>query len=455
MSELHIRRWNDVATMPLIIPVSVLVNTPTEVLFDHIRTNSKNIRRWIKQEVQHDGVALLCGSGPSIKDNIQEIRYRQAGGAKVFALNAAASYLASQGIIPDVQVMIDAKAESVSLIGPAKEHLFGSTVDPKCFEVKPYARLFQLQVDDDDLQTDIDQLAPHEYSMMSTAVSVGLVTSILTFVLGYREMHFYGYDSSHQNNNSHVVRQEMNDEVACMNVQFSGKDYIASLPMKLQAERFMQIAHLLEGQGCKLHMHGEGLLPDMYRMPNEKLSEKDKYFRIWSMLSYRQDSPAERIVDDIIDKLKPQGRILDFGCGTGRAAHELKRRGHDVLMIDFAPNCLDDGPARDVPFVEMDLSEPIPLREACGYCIDVMEHIPTDDVAKVLGNIMSAADKVFFQISTVDDRCGVTIGQRLHLTVQPHEWWRGLFVSLGYGIEFEEKQDIASVFMLLRRVHQS
>jgi Uncharacterized protein conserved in bacteria len=447
MAELHIRYRNEGTTMPLIIPVSVLINTPPEKLFSHIRQNSKNCQRWLKQEPAHDGIALLCGSGPSIKRDLSDIRARQAQGAKVFALNAAAQYLAEHDIYPDFQVMIDAKEESISLIGPARQHLFGATVDPKCFEVKPDAILFQLQVDDDDLQSEIDALATHEYSMMSTAVSVGLVSTIVTFTEGYRDLHFYGFDSSHEDNESHVVRQEMNDIVACMNVSFCGKDYVSSLPMKLQAERFMQVANLLKGEGCELHVHGSGLLPDMYRAPDEELSEKEKYLRMWSMLSYRQDSPAERIVDTILRELRPTGRIVDFGCGTGRAAARISALGHDVLLVDFAPNCRDEE-AAGLPFVELDLAEPMPIREQFGYCIDVMEHVPPGQVDAVICNIMTSAPDVFFQISTVDDKCGVLIGHPLHLTVRPHAWWRAKFNDLGYFVRWQEMGEISSSFLV-------
>jgi hypothetical protein len=117
-------------------------------------------------------------------------------------------------------------------------------------------------------------------------------------------------------------------------------------------------------------------------------------------------------------------------------------------MIDFAPNCLDDGPAQSVPFVELDMSEPIPFKEKYGYCVDVMEHVPPGDVPAVITNIMNAARNVFFQISTVDDLCGVTIGHRLHLTVQPHDFWAATFQRLGFFILWEERGDIASSFLV-------
>ena len=99
MSDLHVRYMNEGATKPLIVPVQVLVNTPPNVLFEHIRENSKNCKKWIKQEGAHNGVAVLCGSGPSIHDDLDEIRERAFNGATIFALNAAAKFLADNGIM--------------------------------------------------------------------------------------------------------------------------------------------------------------------------------------------------------------------------------------------------------------------------------------------------------------------------------------------------------------------
>jgi hypothetical protein len=397
----------------------------------------------------HDVPALMCGAGPSLKYDLDEIKERQKKGGMVFALNAAAKYLNENGIYPDYQVLIDAKEESVSLIGPAREHLFGATVDPKCFELKPDASLFQLQVDDDGLREEIDKLAPYSYEMFTTAVSVGVVGAVVAFAMGHRDMHFYGYDSSHENNDSHVVRQEMNDNVACMEVDFAGKHYLSSLPMKLQAERFMQVANLLKGEGCSVTVHGTGLLPDMYNMPYEKLSEKEKYLRMWSMLSYRAGSPAELIVPLIVEKLKPEGLIIDFGCGTGRAAAAITDLGYGVILTDFAPNCRDEC-AGELPFVEIDLTEPIPLRAEYGYCVDVIEHIPPDKTDLAIKNIMGSARKVFFQISTVHDRCGVTIKQELHLTVHPVDWWLDCFSRMGYTVEWSQKTEDSGMFLVTR-----
>ncbi|MFN8035545.1 MAG: class I SAM-dependent methyltransferase [Acidimicrobiia bacterium] len=41
-----------------------------------------------------------------------------------------------------------------------------------------------------------------------------------------------------------------------------------------------------------------------------------------------------------VDSLGP-GRVLDAGCGTGRVAVELARRGHEVAGVDLDPMMLD------------------------------------------------------------------------------------------------------------------
>jgi hypothetical protein len=74
-------------------------------------------------------------------------------------------------------------------------------------------------------------------------------------------------------------------------------------------------------------------------------------------------------------------------------------------------------------FVKADLTKDVPVKAEYGFCTDVMEHIPPDNVDKVLDNCLMACQHVFFQISTVDDVCGALIGHPLHLTVKPYAWW--------------------------------
>lgn len=161
--------------------------------------------------------------------------------------------------------------------------------------------------------------------------------------------------------------------------------------------------------------------------------ERTKYELMWGYDQYRQIAPGEDVAPIFLAQVKPKPgvTVIDFGAGTGRGALYLALFGQlRVEMLDFADNCLDTEiremlvtQAHALTFTQHDLNEPSPLTARYGFCTDVMEHIPPDGVDRVLGTILRAAEHVFFQISCVDDSCGKMIGDTLHLSVHPYEWW--------------------------------
>jgi hypothetical protein len=160
--------------------------------------------------------------------------------------------------------------------------------------------------------------------------------------------------------------------------------------------------------------------------------EAAKYGRLWTMPEYRQVAPGETWALTFIQQARPArgAEVIDFGCGTGRGAVHLAVLGDlRVTMVDFVNNCLDPDVVAALAtqpafrFVKADLERgPLP-HAAYGYCTDVLEHIPPDKVELVLNNILTAAQHVFFSISTEPDQLGRLIGEPLHLTVQPYGWW--------------------------------
>jgi len=151
-------------------------------------------------------------------------------------------------------------------------------------------------------------------------------------------------------------------------------------------------------------------------------AERTKYRKMWEFPQYRKNAPGERLVDDCIARLKLKPcSLIDFGCGTGRAAKAFQDRGFDVFGIDIADNCLD--PGVEIPLSICSLWESIIFRADAGFCTDVMEHIPTEHVDAVLSNIARSVKVCYFQIATFKDGMGALIGDTLHLTVKPAKWW--------------------------------
>ena len=443
---------NPDASMPLVIPMLVVCNTSDEDLAANVYANTKLDLHWIKPLDVHNGVAIMLGGGASIEGDVEKIRELQADNAIVFAMNGASRWAAGNGIYVDYQVIADAKAETSTLVDPlAQNYLLASQVHPETMAaVLEYALPDLWHLETGNVEK---SFAPKDkyggYALIGGGASVGNSAMCVAFTLGFRELHIFGYDSSHKDDRSHAYPQPMNDKIPCVNVEWGGKTYKSSVAMKAQAEKFQLTAQALEQMDVKINLYGDGLLQTMWNTVPSNLSEQEKYQRMWWFDMYRKVSPGEHMVPLIIEKLQPDSLITDFGCGTGRAALTMSELGHDVLCLDFASNCRDEE-AMGLPFIEWDLTKPIPSRSYYGVCIDVMEHIPEKDVETVVGNIMGAAESVFFQISTVDDVCGGLIGAPLHLSVYPHERWVQILSEYG-AIEWSEDRGIASLFHITRK----
>ena len=432
----HMILKNPQASEDMMLELVVTTNTDEKKILENVLYNSKRVNEWIKQEEPNDKTLLICGSGPSIKYDIGVINEMHGSGCEIWALNNCANWLYRNKILPDAQVIMDAQPCTKTVLGHAKRHLFASQCDPELFDLVSDAELWHATYGEF-LVDEQEGFPQHDdYCLIGASISVGNTAIVLAYAMGYRNIHLFGYDSSHSGDYGHVLHQKINDTDPLTLVKFGNKTYLSSLTMKLQAENFIQRAEAVKAGGCQITMHGEGLLPDMYKVLSGEMDEKSKYEQMWNIPLYRKYSPGEQEVESFLDLVKPSGLVIDYGCGTGRAAVKIKEYGCDVLLLDFTENSRDEI-AKSLPFAQQDLTCKIEHKADYGYCTDVMEHLPTPDVSQTIDNIMDSCSRVFFQISTVPDTMGAIIGKQLHLTVKPHSWWRRLFMEKGLKIEWE------------------
>jgi SAM-dependent methyltransferase len=191
---------------------------------------------------------------------------------------------------------------------------------------------------------------------------------------------------------------------------------------------------------------------------NAPTEEEMKYVKSWKLDAYRNYSPGEKLVPMFLELfqggVEKGTTIIDWGCGTGRASKLLYEAGFDVTMVDFAENCLDEEIkelAKDNPrlrFFKQDLTKKCDLESEYGFCTDVMEHIPTEDVDTVLNNILNSSKFVYFQIATVPDGFGAhpDINEPLHLTVENYFEWLKRFHDLASVIIRSEKKSKQVIF---------
>ena len=156
------------------------------------------------------------------------------------------------------------------------------------------------------------------------------------------------------------------------------------------------------------------------------VEERQKYEKVWKDDRYRVFSPGERFVSLFRQMVRPRrgSRLLDAGCGTGRAGVALSA-DFDVTLCDFVD--ARDEAAKALPFFKANLWSP-KFRSQKGwdyiYCCDVLEHIPPSRVDAVLRHLTAHTTKgAFFSICHEKAHFKGEGGEPLHLTVQPFEWW--------------------------------
>ena len=421
--------------------IQITCNTEDSILLANVHQNSRLPLRWVKSLPAHDGHAVIVGGGPSVADYLPSIQRRIELGQTVFALNAACGFLNKHGVTPDYQVMLDARPENSNLLGKASEYLLASQCHPALFSAVEAPTLWHAI--NEDSEYDLPEYND-DYAMIGGGTVVGLSAMALAYTLGYRKLHLYGYDSSHREKAGHAYEQPLNAQDPICKVTLGGQTFTSSLAMAAQAERFPVLCNSLIDLGCVITVDSDGLIMAVIQEMKQKaepLTEDEKYRKMWALPAYRDMSPGEGFASEFVRlaQITKETSVIDFGCGTGRggkAIHELT--GCSVVLTDFADNCLDED--TKLPFVVSDLAEPMGLRADVGYCTDVMEHIPPDQVHDVIENIMECVDRCFFKIAMFPDNMGALIGQPLHLSVFPLQWWVSMFA--GYEILYAAGEEL-------------
>lgn len=149
--------------------------------------------------------------------------------------------------------------------------------------------------------------------------------------------------------------------------------------------------------------------------------EREKYETVWKSQKYRDASNrrSEKRIDQLAYHFRSVGanRILDIGCGTGRAARLLNDLGFDVEGLDIV-NALEE----DIPFVQAPIWEAAYFgRYDAVMCIDVLEHIPNEYVQRSLDATERLAPHGYLVIALQEER--MKFDEPLHLTVETAEWW--------------------------------
>lgn len=213
----------------------------------------------------HDRHAVIVGGGPSLAGEISRLRRHVSSGHSIFALNGSAAWLHSHGIAPEFHVFLDAQPHNVRFIveeqKAATDYLVASQCSPQLFDALDgsYVTLWHPSVEG------VGEIAPDGAVMIGGGTTVGLQTMSISYVMGYRHLHLFGFDSSYRNSSGHAFVQPENDGEPVIEVEFARRKFRAAPWMVRQADEFRHVLAELVNADCVVTAAGDGLIQHIMR----------------------------------------------------------------------------------------------------------------------------------------------------------------------------------------------
>jgi len=135
------------------------------------------------------------------------------------------------------------------------------------------------------------------------------------------------------------------------------------------------------------------------------MNPKDFYNRTVDVYDLRHDSPPTRLVrkkEKFLIKKFASGKILDFGCGTGRFLRE------GVVGIDISGKMLEIAGKKSTLLIKSD--ENIPLKSDSVdtiFCfLTVLNMVDTKKVQKEFFRILKPAGRILLSVASIFDHYG-------------------------------------------------
>ncbi len=142
------------------------------------------------------------------------------------------------------------------------------------------------------------------------------------------------------------------------------------------------------------------MISEMYRAEQQKLHENPNYGM--ASVGYAP------LVTELINQLQVT-EVLDYGCGKGRLAENIKPQG-PLVLYQYDPAIPDVAESPD------------PAQMVC--CIDVLEHIEPEHLDAVLDDLKRVTQEFgFFSIHTGPAKKVLSDGRNAHLIQERPHWW--------------------------------
>ncbi len=388
----------------------------------HIRYANRVIKERFQLGSPQMKPIAVVGLGPSLADTWKAIEPFE----NILTTSGAHQFLIKRGIIPTWHMELDTRAHKIRAMGaphPDVHYLIGSTVHPdllthlKGFQVTLFQPLSQ--------NPQIIRELPRGEWCVSAGGSVGNKALVMARMLGFRDIHAFGFDSCLRDGVAHAMAHP--NPVRPEHVfpcPVNGRTFMTTKPLLSYAQSAIKTTDRLAD--ATFTFHGDGLLQTMFQQhtpePSATVFATQKGLLISS--EYRDqliqlhannpffgdggdDENRDRmvsVVQDLKEALKAT-TVLDYGCGKGALADDLS-----FPIWEYDPAI--PGKDRDARPAELVI------------CTDTLEHVEPACLPAVLQDLKRVTQKlIYLEIRLTPAKKSLPDGQNAHLIQESAAWW--------------------------------
>lgn len=248
---------------PLKIKASCVL--PDEMLYEHMRLALERGLPLLDESPPHQGIAVLVGSGPSIKQEIESIRKHREAGHVIVAIKDAHDWLVANGIVPDYAVAVDPQEHRWNCFRRKTEgvkYLIASQCHPAMFDhlAGMHVLLWHLYIRK-------GQTYPPNSRLITGGTTTGLRAITLLYTMGYRSFHLYGYDCCLTDDDLRFDGTKSQRQV--IDLICGGQRFMTVPEMAAQANEFQEVFATVPD--IEIESHGRGVITTI-------LEQRRKFF---------------------------------------------------------------------------------------------------------------------------------------------------------------------------------
>ncbi len=263
--------------------ISTNAATPSSVAFANLKNNInlglpkiEDLPEY-RQIKGHDNKIAVVGGGPSLKKCINELKDFDV----IIACGSVHDYLVEQGFTPTYATICDPDPISINYfkrLNLKTKYLISTGVDPSVIHhFKGFDTVLWHCHSQDYDATEIEKLEGRTYHAISGGCTVGLRSINIALMLGYTNVHIFGFDSCMSEEECHayaVSEQERINFGRLYSIKLKSldnkegpadKQYYCLGYQLAQAHNFKEF-YLNFGRLFTPTFHGEGLLPDFFKL---------------------------------------------------------------------------------------------------------------------------------------------------------------------------------------------